>query len=65
MQAAKFADIRLQLQLNDETVYFYIVEKDGSIRLRKANDYELLAEEGLKGIYDNEPEGLWEKCLDD
>ena len=28
------------------------------------NEYELLAEAGLKEIYDNEPEGLWEQCLE-
>jgi len=65
MHAAKFSDIRIQLQLNDDKVYFYTVDKDGTILLRKANDYELLAEEGLKEIYADEPDGLWEKCLDD
>ena len=29
-----------------------------------ADEYELLAEEGLKEVYDNEPEGLWEQCLE-
>ena len=28
------------------------------------NEYELLAEAGLKEIYDNESEGLWEQCLE-
>ena len=28
------------------------------------NEYELLAEAGLKEVYDNEPEGLWEQCLE-
>ena len=28
------------------------------------NEYELLAEVGLKEVYDNEPEGLWEQCLE-
>ena len=28
------------------------------------NEYELLAEEGLKEVYENEPEGLWEQCLE-
>ncbi|MCC0175535.1 hypothetical protein I4641_00885 [Waterburya agarophytonicola K14] len=27
-------------------------------------EYELLAEEGLKEVYDREPEGLWEQCLE-
>ncbi len=65
MQSAKFSDIRNQLQLTDDRVYFYTVTNDGTIVLRKSDDYELLAEEGLKEIYGNEPDGLWEKCLDD
>ena len=28
------------------------------------NEYELLAEAGLKEVYDNEPEGLWEQCIE-
>ena len=28
------------------------------------NEYELLAEAGLKEVYDSEPEGLWEQCLE-
>ena len=28
------------------------------------NEYELLAETGLKEVYDSEPEGLWEQCLE-
>lgn len=28
------------------------------------NEYELLAEAGLKEVYDDEPEGLWEQCLE-
>lgn len=27
-------------------------------------EYELLAEEGLKEVYDSEPEGLWKQCLE-
>jgi hypothetical protein len=26
--------------------------------------YNLLAEEGLKAVYDDEPDGLWESCLE-
>ena len=65
IQVARLLDIKNKLQITDETLCFYIVDNDGTIRLRKASDYELLAEEGLKEVYDNEPEGLWEKCLDD
>ena len=28
------------------------------------DEYQLLAEAGLKEVYDNEPEGLWEQCLE-
>ena len=28
------------------------------------NEYEILAEEGLKEVYENEPLGLWEQCLE-
>lgn len=28
------------------------------------NEYEILAEAGLKEVYDNEPDGLWEQCLE-
>ena len=28
------------------------------------HEYELLAEDGLKEVYDQEPEGLWEQCLE-
>ena len=28
------------------------------------NDYTLLAQEGLRDVYDQEPDGLWEKCLE-
>ncbi len=66
MQAAKYSEIRNQLQLNDDKIYFYTIDKDGTKMLRKATDYELLAEEGLKEIYLMEPpEGLWEQCLED
>jgi hypothetical protein len=28
------------------------------------DEYQLLAEAGLKEVYDSEPEGLWEQCLE-
>ncbi len=28
------------------------------------DEYELLAEDELKEVYDQEPEGLWEQCLE-
>ncbi len=30
----------------------------------KQDENELLAEAGLKEVYDSEPEGLWEQCLE-
>ncbi len=29
-----------------------------------ADEYELIAQEGLKEVYDQEPEGVWEQCLE-
>lgn len=63
--SGKISEIRNQLQLNDDKIYFYTIDKDGTKMFRKATDYELLAEEGLKEIYLMEPEGLWEQCLED
>ena len=28
------------------------------------DEYQLLAEAGLKEVYDSEPDGLWEQCLE-
>ena len=64
MNIAKFSDIKKQLDLQDDNIYFYTIEEDGTFKLRQVNEYELLAEEGLKEVYDNEPEGLWEQCLE-
>lgn len=64
MQIARFEEIKEKFNIKNENFYFYTVETDGTLKLREANEYELLAEEGLKEIYDNEPEGLWEKCLE-
>ena len=64
MQIARFEEIKEKFNIKNENFYFYRVEADGTLKLREANEYELLAEEGLKEIYDNEPEGLWEKCLE-
>jgi uncharacterized phage-like protein YoqJ len=65
MQLAKFAEIKKQLKIEDDNLYFYTTEADGTLKLRQASEYEILAEEGLKEVYDEEPEGLWEKCLED
>lgn len=63
MQIARFEEIKEKFNIKNESFYFYTVEADGILKLREANEYELLAEEGLKEIYDKEPEGLWEKCI--
>ena len=64
MQLARFEEIKEKFNIKNEPLYFYTAEAEGSLKLRKANEHELLAEEGLKKIYDNEPEGLGEKCLE-
>lgn len=61
---AKFQEIKKQFNLQDDDLYFYTEEADGTLKLRRVNEYELLVEEGLKEVYDNEPDGLWEKCLE-
>ncbi len=30
----------------------------------RLSDYDHLAEEGLQSVYNDEPEGLWESCLE-
>lgn len=65
MQIAKFSEIKQRLHIEEDEIYFYAASADGTITLRKANEYLLQAEAGLKEIYGDEPDGLWEKCLDD
>ncbi len=64
MNVATLHDIKQKLELTDDNIFFYSVETDGAIKLRKATEYEILAEEGLKDVYGDEPDGLWERCLD-
>ena len=64
MSFAKFEAIKKQFNLQDEQLYFYVQEADGTLKLRPVNEYELLAEEGLREVYDREPDGLWEQCLE-
>ena len=64
MPLAKFEVIKDQFELKDEYLYFYTIEPDGTLKLRRVSEYELLAEAGLKAVYDDEPDGLWETCLD-
>ena len=53
MQIAKFKQIKQIFELKDDELYGYTVEADGTLTLQK-----------LKEVYDNEPEGLWEQCLE-
>jgi hypothetical protein len=64
MLVAKFEMIKKQFDLQDDELFLYAEEADGTLKLRRVSEYELLAEEGLKEIYDNEPDGLWEQCLE-
>lgn len=61
---AKFDEIKQILAIKDEDFFLYNLEEDGSLKLIKVSEYEILAEEGLKEVYDNEPLELWEKCLE-
>lgn len=38
--------------------YIYTIDEDGALKIRTVNEYEIFTEEGLKEIYDNEPEGI-------
>jgi hypothetical protein len=64
MAFAKFEIIKKQFNLQDDEMYFYVEEADGTLKLKRVNEYELLAEEDLKEVYDYEPDGLWEQCLE-
>ncbi len=64
MPIAKFQQIKEIFDLKDDELYGYTVEADGSLTLQKVKEYEVLAEEGLKDVYDNEPDALWEQCLE-
>lgn len=65
MPFAKFEEIKAQFDIQDEQLDFYGKDTDGTLKLRQVSEYELLAEEGLKVVYNDEPDGLWEKCLED
>ncbi len=61
MQSAKFSEIRKTLQLDDDTVYYYAVDQQGTIILRKkSDDYEI----DLKDMKDAESEDFLENRLD-
>jgi hypothetical protein len=62
MYVGTLHEITQKLKLKDENIFFYSVESDGTIKLRKATEYEILAEEGLKDVYCDEPDGLWVQC---
>jgi len=61
MQSAKFSDIRKQLQIDDDTVYYYAVDNSGNIILRKkTDDYE----SGQKDISNAKSDDSWQDRLD-
>jgi hypothetical protein len=64
MPIAKFNEIKEKLAIKDEDFFVYSIEEDGTFKLVRLNEYEVLTEEGLKDIYDSEPIGLWEQCLE-
>ncbi len=64
MELAKFEEIKAKFDIKDENLYFYTLEADGTLKLRQVSEYELLAEAGLRNVYDSEPDGLWEACLE-
>ncbi len=64
MQVASFAQIKEKLAIKDEELFIYQVDQEGTLKLVRLNEYTILAEAGLKEVYDNEPEGLWEQCLE-
>ena len=63
MKVARFDEIKEKFKIKDEELFIYAVESDETLKLTRLNEYEILAEEGLKDVYDNEPDGFWEKCL--
>jgi hypothetical protein len=64
MKVARFDEIKEKFEIKDEELFLYAVESDETLKLTRLNEYEILAEAGLKDVYDNEPDGLWEKCLE-
>lgn len=64
MEVARFDEIKEKFALKDEELYCYTIDKDGTLKLLKFNEYEILAEEGLKEVYNNEADELWEQCLE-
>lgn len=63
-QAAGFitvSDYLRHLILQDQLrLELSVVERDPD----RLSDYDYLAEEGLQSVYADEPEGLWESCLE-
>lgn len=52
------------INLPSGNVEVIILKSSENLQNSSTEEYELLAEQGLKEVYDNEPEGLWEKCLE-
>ena len=64
MPVGTLTEIKKKYDLHDESYFYYTVNESNAVILKKVSEAELLAEESLKEVYENEPEGLWEKCLD-
>jgi hypothetical protein len=64
MSFTKFEEIKAQFDIHDEQLYFYTKDTDGTIKLRQISEHELLAEEGLRAVYNDEPDELWKKCIE-
>ncbi len=61
MQSATFSEIKQKLQIEDNEVYYYAVDNQGTILLRKkTDDFELR----LKDSKDAESEDFLENRLD-
>ena len=64
MKVPRFDEIKEKFEIKDEELFIYAVEYNETLKLTRLNEYEILAEEGLKDVYDNELDGLWEKCVE-
>lgn len=64
MKIARFDQIQEKFEIKNDELFIYIEEPDQTLKLIRLNEYAILAEEGLRDVYDHEPDGVWEKCLE-
>lgn len=64
MKIARFDEIKEKFEIKNDELFIYIEEPDQTLKLIRLNEYAILAEEGLRDVYDREPDGVWEKCLE-